>query len=356
MTLLIALASRKAVYLSSDYRLSHGGVAVGADQNGAKQLDFRLNRWQARIAFCGIARVAGGYDSIGWLNKFLLEQPADSSIRDVVERLAARASLELQHLHPRRFLSILIATAGGGEVGLWLVANGEIPDGPRMAAPLPHFNVFDLTPRKPRYFLFGVRKAVHRHDRELLKRAARALQPAATVLKTLADINARAARQSRYSGEISAACNVSSISRLGNTESRNFGDAPGIPPTIASSFDFADFLRKNYRSATGAPITFVQSVSAAGYGLPTGLTRPPDDHAGQSWAWEHAETQSESGEWIPAIRITMSWAADPFVFQVPHRMLPTREAAREENARHIATSVEREFSLDPKMPGRGRDR
>jgi len=126
MTLLITLASRSAIHLGSDYRLSDQGI-IKETRNGAKQLTVSAVRWVAQISFTGIARDGQGYDTCSWLSDVARSASSDLLPGEFIKALALRGSSELKRVEKYdNRLTIIVGIVAIGICRLFRISNWEI--------------------------------------------------------------------------------------------------------------------------------------------------------------------------------------------------------------------------------------
>jgi hypothetical protein len=266
MTLLITVATKDALYLSSDYRLSDKGKPTETT-NGAKQLSVQGKRWLGQISFTGVAKDGNGYDTRAWIQDVAASTPPDAPLEHFIEALVQRgtqAIATIQHYDNR--LTVVVAAVSDRKCRLFVVSNWEA-----LFAPAPHgrsqLRSCEVTITRPRVLVHGRGGTVPRSLRRRIQHLAALHSGRDQISSTLAMANEFAARRS--GGTISPGCWVQALLSDGNSFGRNHGEVPGTPSNIfASGFDMGKWIAAEFPAAPGKKLTLVQSVGYMGRGSP----------------------------------------------------------------------------------------
>lgn len=266
MTLLITAATKHALYLSSDYRLSDKGKPVETS-NGAKQLSVQGKCWIAQISFTGVARDGHGYDTRAWIRDVVKSLPPDAPVERLVDALVdrgTRAIATIQKFVTR--LTLVVAAVENHKCRLFLLSNWEalfMPP-PRGLAEL-HSREVTLT--RPRVLVHGNMNTLPRSVRRRILQLVTGDSGRELICSTLAMANEFAARGS--GGNISSSCWIQSLFSDGNSYGRNHGKVPGLPSSIhAGSDDMNKWISTEFPMAPGEQRVLLQSVGFMGRGIP----------------------------------------------------------------------------------------
>ena len=266
MTLLITVATRDALYLSSDYRLSDKGKPIET-ANGAKQLSVHGKHWLAQISFTGVAKDGNGYDTRAWIQDVAASTPPDAPVEHFVEALVHRgtqAVATVQNYDDR--LTVVVAAVEDRRCRLFVASNWEA-----LFKPAPHgrsqLRSCEVTITRPRILVHGNSGAVPRSLRRWIQHLVAFRSGSDHITSTLAMANEFAARES--GGTISPGCWVQSLLSDDNSFGRNHGEVPGTPSNIlAGGFDMGKWIAAEFPAAPGKKPTIVQSAGYMGPGTP----------------------------------------------------------------------------------------
>lgn len=258
MTLLLNLISPSGIHLSSDFRLTTLRTREPIEDSfGSKQLPFSYNSWNAHLSFTGIAEI-NGRKTLDWILQAMQSMPQSLEPTAVMTSLAGVATSEFRRI-PRNLRQLTMAVAvvqARLPPRLFVVSCSERPDGPPLAEPLDHFEVYEFSSDSSQVLIFGYTSAVSAADRKFLKKLSRGRLDPGEIRAALARINTRAANNS--SGFISPGCLVTSVLPGGIAASENFGRTAGIPTHMMDSPDEVQLITP---SLPGKPV-FIQSREA----------------------------------------------------------------------------------------------
>ena len=249
MTLLITVATKRALYQSSDYRLSDGGRSIETE-NGAKQLSVQGRRWIAQVSFTGIAKDGNGYDTRSWLQETAAALPPEALIESFVDALVQRGTQALSTIrnYDNR-LNVVVATVEASAARLFIATNWEPLFAPA-TQDRDQLRYCEVNIARPRVLVHGNAGTVPRSLRRWIQRLVVLRSDRDRIASALAMVNAFAARQS--GGTISQGCWVQGLFSDGNSFGRNHGVVPGTPSNIvAGGLDMGQWLATEFPAAPG---------------------------------------------------------------------------------------------------------
>jgi|HubBroStandDraft_1064217.scaffolds.fasta_scaffold127072_1 hypothetical protein len=259
MTLLLTVATKDALYLSSDYRLSNQGQPTET-ANGAKQLTVHNTRWFAQISFTGVAKDGYGYDTRAWIQDAAVSTVPDSPLELFVDALVRRGEQAVSTIqgYDNR-LTVVIAAIDDRTCRLFIASNWEV-----LFAPPPQgrgqFRSCELVISKPKVLVHGNAQTVPRSLRRWIQRLVAGGAGRARISSALATANEFAAKRS--GDTISPGCWVQSLVSDGNSSGQNYGDVPGSPSRIFGGVDRGRWFAAEFPAVPGKKLTLVQ---CAGY-------------------------------------------------------------------------------------------
>src|SRR5260370_31757277 len=210
MTLILSVGNFRGVHQSSDYQLTDpNSDAPVSDQAGSKQLQAGFMGQHLQLAFTGTAAVRKGASierTIDWISAELNALPHDSSLQQICDALSRRSASAMTALGPLRVLTLVLAVATVGKpFRVAVISNAQW--GVRPPNANAKFSTRIYTIQKPFYLISGFRDAVTQQERYRLAALSRAVDnEPKTILDTLADINAMAARNSGGSIKLGGVC------------------------------------------------------------------------------------------------------------------------------------------------------
>ena len=177
----------------------------------------------------------------------------------------------------QRSFTLSIAAIVEGQPRVIIITNRDRPNGRRREEPSGGLEVFSINAKRPRIILTGLREAVSRQDRRLLKSALRARRDPGYIRHLLARVNERAAAHTRFGRWISPGCMVSSLLPDGSGSAQNVGGVPGFPDEFMPGLNMGDWARRNLRPARDdTPISLNASTSSQAGSPSTGQADRPD--------------------------------------------------------------------------------
>jgi len=207
VTLNIMAASKTAMFLSADFRLTHGRPR--RQWYSDEPTTIKLNPWcnargHALVSFSGFASL-DRRTTWGWLEKRIEELHIHSSIEDLLAKLAQPDELLQEIALEDRRLTFCVVGYDETKPTAAIVSNFQSLHHEDLPTAAPTFTVTRVNPANPFVFVGGDRKALLRHEkRQLLRTLDRATDPfLGLVAGELASFNANAASRSP---RISAFC------------------------------------------------------------------------------------------------------------------------------------------------------
>jgi hypothetical protein len=267
MTLILTVGNVRGVHQSSDYQLidPNSGAPV-SDQAGSKQLQAGFMGQHLQLAFTGTAAVRKGASierTIDWISAQLNALPHDSSLQQICDALSRRSASATTALGPRGVLTLVLAVATVGKpFRVAVISNAQW--GVRPPNANAKFSIRIHTIQKPFYLISGFRDAVAQQERYRLAALSRPVDnEPKTILDTLADINAMAARNS--GGYISEGCWVTSTladGRVRRSTMQNIGTQGGSIPQLFAGVDLWEKIRRDFRAEPGKELRLDTAASA----------------------------------------------------------------------------------------------
>lgn len=261
MTLLITVATKEALYLSSDYRLSNDGCVVET-ANGTKQLAVHGKRWVAQIAFTGVAYDGRGYVTRDWLSDATQGLSPEATLLDLVLAIAEQGSAALSTIHAiDNRLTVIVGAMDNGVCRLFLLTNWEPLFAPA-SNDRTRLEVREIHLSEPLVLLHGnsrsVPRFIRRQLRELVLRGANHKEIATAI------INANQHASKQQPELISQGCWVQTMLASGDTFGLNEQQVPGFPAMILSGTNINNLLPELTLGTT-----IFQSVGYSGPATPT---------------------------------------------------------------------------------------
>jgi hypothetical protein len=312
MTLILTVGNFRGVHQSSDYQLSdpNSGAPV-SDCAGSKQLQAGFKGLHLQLAFTGTAAVRKGASTertIDWLSAELNALPHDSPLQHICDSLSRRSALEMSLLGPRGVLTLVLVVATVGRpFRVVVISNARWDERPPRANS--NFRVRIHTIQKPFYLISGYREAVALRERHRLAALSRGVcNEPKTILDTLANINAIAARNS--GGYVSEGCWVTSTladGRVRRSSMHNVGPQGGSIPQLFAGVDLWEMIKRDFRAEPGKELRLDTAASAI-FGPGDGMPVPPPQGEPRAFTLSGSSVtgplRSASGDVCGSIEIT----------------------------------------------------
>jgi len=204
MTLNIMVFSRRAVFLTADFRLTWRYASrrwITDEPKTQKIVPWHGYSSSGLVAFSGFAE--GRASTSTWLEKEISKLGPLSSLDDLASSLKRATSLVAGE-NDRRLTFCLVGFSGARPVAQ-IVSNFQGLDGPD-GKTRNDFRISTRRPSRPEVFVGGQREAVRREDIERLKRAVSGTTDWQKIHHLLAEVNASAADLLGPDGSISRMC------------------------------------------------------------------------------------------------------------------------------------------------------
>ncbi len=275
LTLNITLASSRACYQSSDFRLStqmRDGRFKEMPVRAHKQVLASGAGWHASVCFSGVAQAEryGMADVDQWLANRVEALDASGAYADLVSTLGTAETWLVKIPSEHRRLTFAVAGFIGTQPIVTVVSNWQDVRGNEFATDR-GLQVSETQPTRPKVVLTGSSCAVGKADRKLMLTAVRDRWALQKTIELIARVNARASKDSRARNTVSPECVVTSLRPNGRTATRPFGFKTGkryLPPSVAKMIDEYDLEAVAREYGMRGPLRLAGEVTAAGWGTP----------------------------------------------------------------------------------------
>lgn len=244
MTLNITLASKWAVYLSSDFKLSRKSGPRAVIQNmPQKQSVLSYFAWVGLLAYSGIA-VYNSHDTVRWLTRTLTHPLGERSQNMVLRALREEGNNWIARIPaPMRWHTFTMVVFDAKGPRVVYVSTYQRAGGYDLAMPRPKFFTSSYRPSAPWFGATGSgAKHISQDDRTMLLDMLKANEPPLAIREAVAQVNANTAP--RTSNEVSEQCVSAHLLPDGSGEMQVFGDIdkPFIPMVIVGGTNSADVV------------------------------------------------------------------------------------------------------------------
>jgi hypothetical protein len=241
MTLNIAVATRKVLALSSDFRLTQAGSGHPLSDSEQKLFVLHYQRWSGLLCYTGVAKYRY-HDTGRWLKDVLTHPRGERSPDSILNILVQDGSAWLRRMPEGTCHTFTLVVFLKGVPHVYTVSNFQWADGHFFEKPLDTFKVAPARTKTQRITRTGWSQAITEAQVQRLEAQASALS-----LKDLryavACTNRDAA--SRSKGTVSENCVVAHLLSDGSGELEVFGNlqSPFVPTLISRGANTAEFLR-----------------------------------------------------------------------------------------------------------------
>jgi hypothetical protein len=243
VTLTMTLAAPWGAHVSADVRLIDPRTGKPVENRDGKLIPYttHVGRFSSVTAYCGLALMRS-FATARWLARVIGTQEPESLlamgelIRDEANRVMSRMS---PHLDPlARWLSFTTAAVDTDGVAVMVVSNRDHIDGRIEEEPRPEFHLEFLRPRRSVLVITGLREAVPRSDRKLLRHAFARGSDHEAIRNLMARVNASASNGLGGRQWISRGCLVDTLFLSGETHLVAFDlDEALMPPMFLGGVD-----------------------------------------------------------------------------------------------------------------------
>lgn len=221
MTLNIQLASRHAMYLTGDFRITFPDKRYEDDFNVQKLVPVAKSQWCGLISYSGLAATPRRLETGSWIAEQVRPTATQEGLDPLVRRLALAEGWVKRFSVEDRRLAIIVCGYQQRKPFRRVISNHIDGDGKLIAGPPGKLQVYEDAPREAEIKTFGSGN-VTAEDRELLLQLLRE-NANDQLLEALARANARAALNSNQT--VSLQCVVGQMLPTGDGElSFHLGD------------------------------------------------------------------------------------------------------------------------------------
>lgn len=260
MTLNISFVTPKALYQSSDFRLTNPVTGERILRRGHKSVLVNRFDWSALVCFMGIAHT-GRLDTSDWLGRTVNDVPQGAPISALIDRLLS-ADAWLQNVRQEiRAHTFSVVANDSPRPSLTIVTSIDNLHAPRDSTVASRLRTQTVRPTSPRVFFTGTPIPYGRNERRALERLAKG--DTKEVSTAIASINKRAS-QALGDRFVSEACVVSFLEPSGRGVSVPYGvenDADDFMPR-----DVADLMQRH-------GVTFPRKLGADGQPMPVKMVQ-----------------------------------------------------------------------------------
>lgn len=210
------LASRHAVFLTGDFRLTYSGGRTSDDLSTQKIIPVYKFEWCALVSFSGVAILPNGMSVGNWIAKQILETNKRDSVASFVSRLR-KADAWLSTIGGDNRLHISIVGFHGRRPFIKCLSNFQDIDGRNFTRISKSLKLFSRKPKKEIVGVFGDTQSVSKAEQSIVLKK---LALNHLTLNDLAEINKNAATRSK---SVSRQCVAGRIQASGNGEITPFG-------------------------------------------------------------------------------------------------------------------------------------
>jgi uncharacterized membrane protein len=272
VTLNLVLATKEAIHLASDFRLSTqdkaGGRIVLSDHS-PKLVAIVEDNFQAVVTYCGVGSFAPSDSYVDtymyikeWITQSYRPDLIFAQLLELIKQGATVWMEEIRRLHKSNHMhSFIVAGFEETRPMLGLVSNFETFE---QQHAVDVFNVHRHTVIGNEFFIFGARTSVRRDDRRRLLSLAGMSVGSSQVRTSLAEVIAHAHEAPQSEGSVSRSCYAYTLNSNGYGQGMLYGDVDGemTPVTLLKGRDLSGSL--SLRAAPGKHLQIGSSAFAVG--------------------------------------------------------------------------------------------